>query len=570
MLNELSIKNFAIIDELHVCFGEGLNVISGETGAGKSIIIGAVSLLLGDRATSDMIRTQADSASVEAIFDIAGNKPLQDKIAAMGFSTGDELLVRRVISHAGKNKAFINGQMATLVNLTAVSELLINICGQHEHQVILNAENHIDILDEFGGCLPVRAQYTEIYNQYQQIRTQIEKLKDLSQSREEKADLFKFQLKEIQDINPQPAEDTALADEKKVLVNFQKLSGWATNAYDLLYGEKDSIMVKLKEVQNQVKEIKKIDSNLQISDVDIESSFIALQETVLQLRDYSKNLFFDSERLAAIDERLELLNRLKRKHGGSLESVFRRKQEIEEYLKTVFSVDEELEKLTKEEEKVQQNLRQNALKLSQIRGQVAKKLQDAVDKEIHALNMPHASFSVNFKKDADDAAEFFGPKGSDEVEFYLTANKGEESRPLNKIASGGELSRIILALKNVLSRTGSVSSIIFDEVDNGIGGAVAEIVGRKLKEVSANHQIVCITHLPQIACFGDKHMYVSKKVVKGRTVTSLEELDSEQKIEEISRMLGGVNVTQKTREHAREMLNSSRSYKFSNSGERKC
>ena len=569
MLNELSIKNFAIIDELHVCFGEGLNVISGETGAGKSIIIGAVSLLLGDRATSDMIRTQADSASVEAIFDIAGNKPLQDKIAAMGFSAGDELLVRRVISHAGKNKAFINGQMATLVNLTAVSELLINICGQHEHQVILNAENHIDILDEFGGCLPVRAQYTEIYNQYQQIRTQIEKLKDLSQSREEKADLFKFQLKEIQDINPQPAEDTALADEKKVLVNFQKLSGWAANAYDLLYGEKDSIMVKLKEVQNQVKEIKKIDSNLQISDVDIESSFIALQETVLQLRDYSKNLFFDSERLAAIDERLELLNRLKRKHGGSLENVFRRKQEIEEYLKTVFSMDEELEKLTKEEEKVQQNLRQNALKLSQIRGQAAKKLQDAVDKEIHALNMPHASFFVNFKKDADNAAEFFGPKGSDEVEFYLTANKGEESRSLNKVASGGELSRIILALKNVLSRTGSVSSIIFDEVDNGIGGAVAEIVGRKLKEVSANHQVVCITHLPQIACFGDKHMYVSKKVVKGRTVTSLEELDSEQKIEEISRMLGGVNVTQKTREHAREMLNGSKSYKFSNSGERK-
>jgi DNA repair protein RecN (Recombination protein N) len=570
MLNELSIKNFAIIDELHVCFGEGLNVISGETGAGKSIIIGAVSLLLGDRATSDMIRTQADSASVEAIFDIAGNKPLQDKIAAMGFSAGDELLVRRVISHAGKNKAFINGQMATLVNLTAVSELLINICGQHEHQVILNAENHIDILDEFGGCLPVRAQYTEIYNQYQQIRTQIEKLKDLSQSREEKADLFKFQLKEIQDINPKPAEDTALADEKKVLVNFQKLSGWATSAYDLLYGEKDSIMVKLKEVQNQVKEIKKIDSNLQISDVDIESSFITLQETVLQLRDYSKNLFFDSERLAAIDERLESLNRLKRKHGGSLESVFRRKQEIEEYLKTVFSVDEELGKLTQEEEKVQQNLRQNALKLSQIRGRAAKKLQDAVDKEIHALNMPHASFFVNFKKDTDDAAEFFGPKGNDEIEFYLTANKGEESRPLNKVASGGELSRIILALKNVLSRTGSVSSIIFDEVDNGIGGAVAEIVGRKLKEVSANHQIVCITHLPQIACFGDKHMYVSKKVVKDRTVTSLEELDSEQKIEEISRMLGGVNVTQKTREHAKEMLNSSRSYKFSNSGERKC
>ena len=565
MLNELSIKNFAIIDELQVSFGEGLNVISGETGAGKSIIIGAVSLLLGDRATTEMIRTQADTATVEAFFDIAANKPLQDKIAEMGFAAGDELVIRRVISHTGKNKAFINGQMATLVNLAAVSELLINICGQHEHQVILNAENHIDILDEFGGCLPARAAYEEIYNQYQQIRTQIEKLKNLRHSREEKTDLFKFQLKEIQDINPQPAEDTALADEKKVLVNFQKLSGWANLAYDLLYGEKDSAIVKLKEVQNQVKEIKKIDANLKLADTDIESSFITLQEAALTLRDYGKNLFFDSERLAVIDERLELLNRLKRKHGGSLEGVLRRKQEIEEDLKKVFSVEEELEKLGKEEEKIKDDLRQNALKLSQIRKQAAKKLQEAVDKEIHALNMPHASFQVNFKKcAADKTAESFEQTGGDEIEFYLVANKGEESKPLNKIASGGELSRIILALKNVLSRTGSVASIVFDEVDNGIGGAVAEIVGRKLKEVSANHQVICITHLPQIACFGDKHMYVSKKVMKGRTITSVEELDDEQKIEEISRMLGGVNVTKATREHAREMINGSKAYKFGN------
>ncbi len=569
MLNELSIKNFAIIDELHVCFGEGLNVISGETGAGKSIIVGAVSLLLGDRATSDMIRTQADTATVEAVFDITDNKPLQDRIADMGFPVSDELIIRRIISHAGKNKAFINGQAATLINLAAVSELLINICGQHEHQVILNAENHIDILDEFGGCLLARAEYAGIYSQYQSIRAQIEKLKNLSQSREEKADLFKFQLKEIQDINPQFSEDSTLADEKKVLINFQKLSGWAGVAYDLLYGEKDSVIVKLKEVQNQVKEIKKIDSSFKIADDDIESSFITLQESALFLRDYGKKLFFDSERLAAIDERLEQLNRLKRKYGGSLESVLHRKQEIEEYLKTVFSVEEELEKLAKEEEKVKDNLRQSAFKLSQLRGQAAKKLKDAVDREIQALNMPHASFSVNFEK-GDNPDEFFGPKGIDVIEFYLSANKGEEPKPLNKVASGGELSRIILALKNVLSRTGSVSSIIFDEVDNGIGGAVAEIVGRKLKEVSTNHQVVCITHLPQIACFGDKHMYVSKKVVKGRTVTSLEELDNEQKIEEISRMLGGVNVTQKTKEHAREMLNSSRSYKFSGSGERKC
>lgn len=569
MLNDLSIKNFAIIDELHLSFDEGLNVITGETGAGKSIIIGAVSLLLGDRATTEMIRTQADTATVEANFDVSANKKLRDKITAMGFPDSDELVIRRVISHSGKNKAFINGQMATLINLSAVSELLINICGQHEHQVILNAENHIDILDEFGDCLPARAVYEEIYHQHQQIVNEMAKLRDLSKSREEKAELFKFQLKEIQDINPGPAEDTALADEKKVLVNAQKLNDYANQSYDLLYGDKDCAIVKLKDAGSRIKEIKKIDSNLNIADADIENSFITLQEMALALRDYAKNLFFDADRLATIDERLESLNRLKRKYGGTLEGVLLKKQEMEESLQTVYSLEEELSKLAKEEEKVKEDLKQNAFRLSKMRKQAAKKLEEAVDKEIRALNMPHASFYVNFNKERDHA-EIFGPKGNDEIEFYLSANKGEEAKPLNKVASGGELSRIILALKNVLSRDGSVSSMVFDEVDNGIGGAVAEIVGRKLKEVSANQQVICITHLPQIACFGEKHLYVSKKVVKNRTITSVNELDNEQKIEEISRMLGGVHVTEKTREHAREMLKSSRSYQYGKTGERKC
>jgi DNA repair protein RecN (Recombination protein N) len=572
MLNDLSIKNFAIIDELHVSFGEGLNVISGETGAGKSIIIGAVSLLLGDRATADLIRSQADAATVEALFNVAANKELREKIAAMGFADGEELIIRRVISRTGKNKALINGQMATLANLSAISESLINICGQHEHQVILNAENHIDILDEFGGSLPFRTSYAEAYNQYIQIRNKIEKLENLRRSREEKADLFKFQLKEIQDINPQPAEDTQLADEKKVLVNAQKLIDFANHAYDLLYGEKDSAVVKLKEVQNQVKEIKNIDAHLKLAPADIEGSFITLQEAALVLRDYSKNLFFDPERLSAIDERLEMLGRLKRKHGGSLESVLSKKQEIEKELQQVFSVEEELEKLGKDETAAKNNLRQKALALSQLRREAAAKLQDAVDKEVRELNMPHASFQANFKKSAaDKSVESFGPKGGDEIEFYLTANAGEEPKPLNKIASGGELSRIVLALKNVLSRTGSVATIIFDEVDNGIGGATAEIVGRKLKEVSADHQVICITHLPQIACFGEDHLYVSKKIMKGRTTTFVTKLDEEQKIEEISRMLGGVDVTQTTRKHAREMIDGSKISNFGNSGGRgKC
>lgn len=557
MLNDLSIKNFAIIDELHVSFGAGLNVISGETGAGKSIIIGAVSLLLGDRATAEMIRTKADSATVEALFDITSNDSLREKIASMGFTVGDELIIRRVISRTGKNKALINGQMATLANLSAISESLINICGQHEHQLILNAENHVDILDEFGGSLPLRASYQEVYNQYQQLKAQMAKLVELCRSREEKTQLIKFQLKEIVDINPQPAEDATLADEKKVLANAQKLADYANRAYDLLYSEQNSVCEKLKDVRNQVKEIKIIDANLKLAEADIEGNFIALQEAALALRDYGKNLFFDPARLLAIDERLEMIGTLKRKHGGSLASVLIKKLEMEEELRRVFSVEEELEKLIKEETVIKASLAQKALELSQARAQAAVKLTQAVDNEIQALNMRHAAFHVNFRKSfaaEDKAGGNFGPKGADEIEFYLTANVGEEPKPLNKIASGGELSRIVLALKNVLSRTGSVATIVFDEVDSGIGGATAEIVGRKLKEVSANHQVVCITHLPQIACFGDSHFRVDKKIAGGRTATTVEMLTDEQKIEEISRMLGGVDLTQTTREHAREML----------------
>ncbi len=555
MLSELSIKNFAIIDELHVSFNEGLNIISGETGAGKSIIIGAVNLLLGDRAASEMIRTQADAATVEALFDIAHNEFLREKVRQMGFDVENEIIIRRVISRTGKNKALINGQMATLSNLAAVGEFLINICGQHEHQVILNNETHIDILDEFGGCESLRNKYAEAYNEYQRIKAQREKLEALRRSGEEKAELLKFHLKEIEDVACGIDEDKALAEEKKVLVNVRKLADAAREAYDLLYGEAGCVIEKLKDVQDRIKEIKKIDTRYELSEADVENSFFTLQETALSLRNYGKNLFFDPERLAAIDDRLEMINRLKRKHGGSLEGVFQKKQEMERELLLVSNVEDELHKLEQGESAVAVRMRQRAQELSQLRAQAAGKLKEAVDREIHALNMPHASLEISFQRSAAGAdPATYGPRGGDELEFYLTANVGEEPKALNKIASGGELSRIVLALKNVLSHAGAVGTIVFDEVDSGVGGATAEIVGRKLKEVSASHQVICITHLPQIACYGDSHLQVAKKIAAGRTTTIVNKLNAEQKIEEISRMLGGVDLTEMTREHAREML----------------
>ena len=554
MLHDLSITNFAIIDELHVSFADGLNIISGETGAGKSILIGAVSLLLGDRATAEMIRTKMDTATVEALFNIQNNKPLQEKLTAMGFSAGAELVIRRVISRNGKNRVQINGQMATLANLGRISESLINICGQHEHQVILCAENHIDILDEFGGCLGERRAYEDIYLRHQQICSRIEKLEEARRHRQERTDLIEFQLAEIKNLDPCAGEDTALAEEKKVLSNIQKLADWSDRAYTLLYEESGCINTQLKEVLTRIDDIQKIDPNLKLSLPDMENSYVTLQEAALVLRDYRGKLIFDPERLAAIDERLDMINRLKRKHGGTLESLLARKREMEEELQQVSGVEEELLRLRQEKDAAVRDLRQKALELSQFRTQAATRLKEAVDAEIHDLNMPHAGFFVQFLRCCTEEEISYGPKGGDVIEFYLTANTGEEPKALNRIASGGELSRIVLALKNVLSQTGSVATVVFDEVDSGIGGATAEIVGRKLQDLSAHHQVICITHLPQIAIFGGRHLRVTKQVSGGRTSAMVEEIDEKQKIEEIGRMLAGVDVTETAKDHAREML----------------
>ena len=554
MLHELSITNFAIIDELHVSFTEGLNIISGETGAGKSILIGAVSLLLGDRATAEMIRTKMDTATVEALFNIQDNEPLQEKLTTMGFTAGADLVIRRVISRTGKNRVQINGQMATLANLARISESLINICGQHEHQVILCAENHIDILDEFGGCLAQRRAYEDSYSRHQQICGRIEKLEDLRRYRQEKTELIEFQLTEIKNLNPLAGEDVALAEEKKVLSNVQKLADWSDRAYSLLYADSGCINAQLKEVLARIDDIQKIDPGLRLSHSDMENSYAALQEAALVLRDYRGKLIFDPERLAAIDERLDAINRLKRKHGGTLDAMLVRKRDMEEELQQVSGAEEELLRLRQEKDEAAHDLREKAMELSRFRTQAAERLKDAVDAEIHDLNMPHAGFFVHFLSRCSETENSYGPKGGDVLEFYLTANAGEEPKALNKIASGGELSRIVLALKNVLSQTGSVATVVFDEVDSGIGGATAEIVGRKLREISAHHQVICITHLPQIASFGGRHLRVSKRVSAGRTSAMVEEIDEQQKIEEIGRMLGGVDVTETAKDHAREML----------------
>ncbi|MCE5262369.1 MAG: DNA repair protein RecN [Deltaproteobacteria bacterium] len=554
MLAELNIRNFAIIDELHVAFDGGLNMISGETGAGKSIIIGAVGLLLGDRANADMIRSFEDAAVVEALFDIHGQQELREKIREMGFGEGGELVIRRVVSRSGKNRVYINGNLASLSSLAAIGESLINICGQHEHQMVLDPENHTDILDEFAGLLPDRAAYREHYDLHRALQERLRALQERQRTRAEREDLLRFQIGEIAGAELRPGEDAALAEEKKILANVQKLIDHAESAYETLYGKGDSVLTEFRGALSAVKEIRKIDPGLKLSGQEMEELYYRIEEAAFALRDYAKRLSYDPARLEAVDERLELLGRLKRKYGGTLEAVLGKQAEAEQEIGEISSLAEETEALTREMAVEQGRLMEAAGALSARRRAAAADLKTVVEGEIRTLRMDDAQFEVVFHEPAGEGKTVLNEKGMDLPEFYLSANVGETLKPLRAIASGGELSRIMLALKKVLARTGSVGTIVFDEVDSGIGGATAEIVGQKLREVARHHQVLCITHLPQIACCGDRHYLVVKNVAGERTNTSVALLSEEERLAEIARMLGGVELTKKTRDHAREML----------------
>ncbi len=557
MLTELNIRNFAIIDALHIAFSAGFNVISGETGAGKSIIVGAVSLLLGDRASADMIRTDEDAAVVEALFDLRENPALRTKLGELGLDARDELTIRRVISRSGKNRIHINGSPATLGILSAVGESLMNICGQHEHQALLNADHHIDILDEFADLLPLRADYADAFRRMQALRERRRTLAGLREKRAEREDYLRFQLREIADVGPSAGEDAALSDEKKRLNNVQKLMDHAAHAHDRLYGKSGCILEELKRTLAEIREIKEIDSRLKLQEQELDALYFQLEDAAFTLRDYTRRLSFDPGRLAAVDDRIEVLGRLKRKHGGTIEAVLTRQAAMETELHEIGGADEEMERVSADLDVQTGVMSDKALTLSQKRREKAVLLEKAIEEEIRALNMVAARFQVRFNEmngAQGGGADLFTERGRDDVEFYLSTNVGEALKPLNRIASGGELSRIILAMKKVLARSGAVSTIIFDEVDSGIGGATAEIVGEKLKEVALHHQVLCITHLPQIACFGDRHYRVVKRVSSGKANTCMEILSDQERLDEITRMLGGVELTRKTRDHAREML----------------
>lgn len=552
MLLELRIRNFAIIDELSLAFSKGLNVLTGETGTGKSIILNAVHLLLGDRGSEELIRSSEEEAAIEALFDISHNREVKEKIQEKALSFHDKeetsFLVRRILSRSGRGKVFLNETLVTLGTLSEIGERLLSIYGQHEHQSLQRVETHGDILDEFGGLVRLRETFREHFEQYLSLSGEIQRIRDEKEKGARERELMAFQLKEIEDSKISPGEEEALKVERGILIHAKKLIEFAQTFQERIFEGEDSALERIQSMLRWGREILTIDPSLSEAIKGLEASSIQLEETALALRDYLKRIEIDPARLEEVENRLEEIDRLKRKYGPTVEDILRFREKVSEALKAFTSNDERLTQLEGILGSVEAEVRALAQKLSIERKRVAKELKRLIEKELSSLGMKRTTFEVKIEEQP------LSLKGKDRVEFLISPNVGEEVKPLAKIASGGELSRIMLAMKKILAKVGGRQVLIFDEVDSGIGGAIAEVVGRKLKELSRHHQVICVTHLPQIACFADTHHSVRKEVRGGRTVTVVDRLEGEAVVEEVARMLGGIRVTEKTRAHAKEML----------------
>jgi len=559
MLVQLTISNFAIISHLEINLKPGLNILSGETGAGKSIIINAANLILGGRASADLIRTGAQEARVEALFSLPEKPFLTDFMSDCGLPFDGELLIKRTISREGRNRIMINGSIATLQMLSRVGLMVISISGQHEHQLLLKPDNHLYLLDDFGGLSDERLRLNESYSRFEFLKEKYQKLEREIREGKERQDLTRFQIREIEAADIREGEDSLLEEEKKRLRYAEQLMELITESYQTLYEKGDSVSSSISHSVKGMEKGAEMDSRLDAVRKSLSSIKVELEEVGLELRDLQNTIIIDPFRLEEVEERLQLLNGLKRKYGPSLEDILNLKEKLSGMIDNLDLKEKGLEKIDKDLREVEGEIVSQATVLSKKREKAAIKLETFVKAELDLLDMRGTRFEVRFHNEGaggDQENQMMPMKadGYDRVEFMLSPNIGEELRPLYRIASGGELSRIMLAMKTILARTASVESIIFDEIDSGIGGATAEVVGEKLQTLAEYHQILCITHLPQIACKGGAHFLVEKMVKDRRTQTVISELDPEGRIGEIARLLAGKAVSERAIAHAREML----------------
>ena len=550
----MSIKNFAIIESLGVSFQKGLTVLTGETGAGKSIIIDAISLVAGGRGSSEFVRFGCNKAEIEGLFLLDNdNHPCIEKGKELGIDISDGMVVlHRDILTNGKSICRINGKLVTLGILREIGRTLIDIHGQHEHQDLMNSERHLPMIDQFDEKLTIPAieEYQQLYNQFLKLKKQLKGLTENEQKMAHRLDLIQFQLSEIKNAELEPGEEEALINEKSQLSNFERIHTSVTRSYKALSGEQQGLdWVGL--AMSELEDVSSLNDKLKAIFENISSSFYLLEEATSSLRDQIDLLEFDPERLDFIETRLNEIRFLKKKYGQTVEDILEYAAKIEDEIDQIQNREVHLDRLRKNIKEIQNDLQLEAENLSEIRKQIAEKLKREIHKELKDLYMAKTVFDIQFA--LPDPLEFLST-GIDKVEFLISTNPGEPLKPLTKIASGGELSRIMLALKSIFSKHQGITSIIFDEVDTGVSGRVAQSMAEKIYKISNGSQVLCITHLPQVAAMADAHLYISKETKGDRTVTSISELKTEEKVKEVARMISGVEITDLTKQHASELL----------------
>ncbi|HKZ42060.1 MAG TPA: DNA repair protein RecN [Candidatus Hodarchaeales archaeon] len=563
MLRYLEIREFALIDHLNIEFQEGLNLLTGETGSGKSIIVDALSLLLGEKGYAEMIRTGAEKAIVTGLFDIEDDGYLRKYFDSFGVQfTPEETIIKRELAHSGKGKAFVNGQLVPIGVLKEIAEFLVDIHGQNEQQTLYHPDSQLNFLDAFAGTESLSDEVRRAYEDWQELVKQVDQLKKNEQERLRTIDLLSFQTKEIEAAQLKGAqEDEDLIRERAILSNVEKLAQLSAQAYGVLYENEDSAGAAIKQAMRTIDELQRIDPSRTSWQEQLKSARIAIEEVSFLLREYASRIEFNPLRLEQVVQRMAEIDRVKRKYGKTLEAVLSYHQQIKADLEGLNNADQNISMLEKAMFSSCAQYRKKSRELSEQRQRAAQILEKKVEKELDELAMKHCRFRVVFSNEAKPSAtesdrpgEFETANGVDVIEFHMSTNPGEEPKPLTKIASGGEISRIMLALKSLKTVDRRGKTLVFDEVDAGIGGQTAHVLGQKLKRLSRQNQVVCVTHLPQIASYADSHFFIEKKIESHRTTTRVTRLGAKDRVHEIARMISGDHRTDSVLKHAAELI----------------
>ncbi|EAF4181357.1 DNA repair protein RecN [Listeria monocytogenes] len=553
MLQEMTIKNFAIIESLSLTFQEGMTVLTGETGAGKSIIIDALGLLVGGRGSADFIRHGEERLELQGLFALAeDNLACRNALIENGIDASDDMVVlERSLFRSGKNSCRINGKLVTTVLLRQIGSKLIDIHSQHEHQELMNEEFHLSLLDRFASdkIKPALTKYQTNFKEYQTIEKEWQNWTKNERELAQRLDMLRFQQQEIENADLQAGEEDRLLEQKNILANFEKLNENLQGAYAAIQGEPGGLEF-VGEAMRQMETAASIHTDYKAVSEAISSSYYMLEDSMSQIRQSLDQLEFQPEELNQIESRLNDLNQLKRKYGKTIEDIIQYEQEISSEMEKLTDSESHVGHLETKLATLKTELTKQAATLTDIRKKAAVTLEKQIKQELNQLYMEKAIFSVRFEANKMELTEL----GQDSVVFYMSTNPGEPLKPLAKIASGGELSRMMLALKTIFSRHQGITSIIFDEVDTGVSGRVGQAIAEKIYAVSVGSQVLCISHLPQVAAMANHHYYITKKVQNKRTTTSVTVLKGAEKVEEISRMIAGIEVTELTKQHAKEMI----------------